>query len=124
MKRSSPLARRTPIKRAAQALARHGALARKSPLAKRNAARQRQEFARAYGGTARVEWWPAAATELHLDRPQDLLLITGVSSAKTRRRRSRHALPGRCYREAGWTDLPHRPGRADVWLQFNVECVA
>lgn len=62
---------------------------------------------------------PAAAKELNLARPQDLLLITGVSSAKTESRRSRRALPGQCYREAGWREFPHSKGRADVWLSYQ-----
>jgi hypothetical protein len=45
--------------------------------------------------------------------------ITGVNSKHTARRRSKHALPGKCYREAGWEPFEHRSTeRADVWLHY------
>lgn len=59
---------------------------------------------------------PAAAEALKLARPQDMLLITGVSSGKTSERRSRRSLPGKCFREAGWEEMEKATKRADVWL--------
>lgn len=63
-------------------------------------------------------WTPDARKDLHLSQagPIDFLL-TGVSSEKTRKGRSRRSLPGACYRHAGWRDLPgKKTKRADVWL--------
>lgn len=62
--------------------------------------------------------WPAAGRYLHgITDPPDGL-ITGVSSAKTARRRSRRSLPGKCFREAGWVEFDHAKGVADVWLRY------
>ena len=61
---------------------------------------------------------PEATKALSITDPNKLLLITGVSSSKTSGRRSRNSLPGKCYREAGWTNFEHRKGKADVWLSF------
>lgn len=44
-------------------------------------------------------------------------LITGIGSQETSRGRSKHSPPGKCFRDAGWTDFDHKPGRADVWLR-------
>lgn len=48
--------------------------------------------------------------------------ITGIKSSATAARRSKHALPGKCYREAGWEEFEHRSSdRADVWLKLPRE---
>lgn len=48
--------------------------------------------------------------------------ITGVKSGATERRRSKHALPGACYRRAGWIEFEHnKSDRADTWLKFKRE---
>lgn len=47
-------------------------------------------------------------------------LITGVSTRKTSRRRSKRALPGECYRRAGWVPFAKTTKRADVWLRCAV----
>lgn len=68
--------------------------------------------------------WPAARAGLHgITWPRDGI-ITGVQSAPTARRRSKKALPGKCYREAGWVDFEH-PSKSrktssavDVWLKY------
>lgn len=59
-----------------------------------------------------------AKRDLNLDAPHLLTLITGVSSEKTRRRRSKRSLPGECFRRAGWREFDHKKGRADVWLEL------
>jgi hypothetical protein len=46
-------------------------------------------------------------------------LITGVSTNKTSKRRSKWASAGQCFRKAGFIDFPHNVGRADVWLKFT-----
>lgn len=44
--------------------------------------------------------------------------ITGINSGATAARRSRNSLPGKCYREAGWIEMPGKTtARADVWLR-------
>jgi len=43
-------------------------------------------------------------------------LITGIGVEQTEKRRSRHNLPGHCYRMAGWIEIAHRSGKAGVWL--------
>ncbi len=58
-----------------------------------------------------------AVKDLNLDQPHRLQLITGVSSEKTKRCRSKRALPGECFRRAGWREFEHKRGRADVWLE-------
>lgn len=59
----------------------------------------------------------AAAAVQCWERMEDgVALITSVNSVATRRRRSRRHLPGHCFRVAGWVDLEHSVGRADVWL--------
>jgi len=46
--------------------------------------------------------------------------ITGIKSSATAKRRSKKALPGKCYREAGWIEFEHRKSdRADVWLRWG-----
>lgn len=54
--------------------------------------------------------------DLALADPLAHPLITGVSSGKTSRGRSRRSLPGECFRRAGWIDYPKATSRADVWL--------
>jgi len=56
------------------------------------------------------------ALQLHYAGPVEGL-ITGISTEKTKRGRSKSNLPGHCYRMAGWTHLEKNPGRADVWLK-------
>lgn len=47
----------------------------------------------------------------------DFPLITGISTEKTARGRSRRSLPGQCFRRAGWHEFTKgKTGRADVWL--------
>lgn len=46
-----------------------------------------------------------------------LPLITGIGSVQTAARRAKAHLPGHCFRMAGWTEIEHRRGRADIWLQ-------
>lgn len=46
-------------------------------------------------------------------------LITGIDSAATAARRSGRALPGECFRRAGWEPFKHAAGRADVWLRCS-----
>lgn len=63
----------------------------------------------------------AAAALLTWDHARDVEwedgMITGINSNKTSRRRSKHELPGRCYRAAGWVTFQHRASdKADVWL--------
>ena len=60
-----------------------------------------------------------ATQELAISDPPSLPLITGVDTAKTAKRRGKHNLAGHCFREAGWSEFPHRSGRADVWLAAN-----
>lgn len=46
-------------------------------------------------------------------------LVTGIGTKQTAKRRSKHAMPGECYRRAGWEPFQH-PGkgtRADYWLR-------
>lgn len=62
----------------------------------------------------------------HWDRARDVAwpdgAITGIKSSATEKRRSRRALPGKCYREAGWVPFEHRSSdRADVWLKMPRE---
>ena len=64
-------------------------------------------------------WLPKARRDLHLQNPHKLLLITGVDSKQTAKRRARASLPGKCYREAGWSDFTHRKGKADTWLSYT-----
>ena len=48
--------------------------------------------------------------------------ITGIKSSATKKRRSKHALPGECYRRAGWIEFEHRASdKADVWLKYPRE---
>ena len=48
--------------------------------------------------------------------------VTGINTQATRKRRSKHALPGKCYREAGWVPFEHRASdKADVWLKLPWE---
>lgn len=42
--------------------------------------------------------------------------FTYVDGAKTSRRRSKHALPGKCFIEAGWTLLPTRSKESGLYL--------
>ena len=59
----------------------------------------------------------SAVDDLHLPAAGPISqLITGVSSKKTARRRSRRSLPGKCFREAGWHEIEKSTKRADVWL--------
>lgn len=61
----------------------------------------------------------AARAALHLDKAGMIeQLLTGVSSKKTARGRSKKHKAGYCYRMAGWTELVKRTGRADVWLTY------
>lgn len=64
-------------------------------------------------------WSAEARKELAHDAPQDLLILTGVSSEKTAARRSKRSRPGECFRRAGFVDFPHRKGRADCWLVLD-----
>jgi hypothetical protein len=59
-----------------------------------------------------------AARDLKLDDAGEIRdgLITGIGSEATARGRSRRSRPGECYRRAGWTEIDHAKGRADVWL--------
>ena len=60
---------------------------------------------------------PDALADLHLDDAGSIeSLITGVSTAKTRRGRAPRFRAGRCYRAAGWVDMDKATRRADVWL--------
>lgn len=61
---------------------------------------------------------PEVRAALHWDLMGPLTdgLITGVGSAQTAARRSRHRAPGECFRRAGWVEFPKRGGKADVWL--------
>jgi hypothetical protein len=69
--------------------------------------------------TALILQWPRA---LDVDWPDGA--ITGIKSSATARRRSRSALPGRCYRAAGWESFEHRASdRADVWLRYRREWI-
>ncbi|TAL44100.1 MAG: hypothetical protein EPN91_05090 [Salinibacterium sp.] len=43
--------------------------------------------------------------------------ITGINSRATAGRRSKRALPGLCFREAGFVEFPHQARAADVWLR-------
>lgn len=62
-----------------------------------------------------------ARTALALDAAGPVaMLVTGIGSKQTARRRSKRALPGACYRAAGWVDLEHKKGRADVWLTRSI----
>lgn len=64
--------------------------------------------------------WPEARAALHLDTAGPIAsLLTGVSSTSAAARRSRRALPGACYRAAGWVDAGKPVARgsvADTWL--------
>lgn len=62
---------------------------------------------------------PEAEQALSIKEPSQLLLITGVSSPKTAKGRSRNSLPGACFRHAGWAPFEHKKGKADVWLAFS-----
>jgi hypothetical protein len=45
--------------------------------------------------------------------------ITGIKTDATYKRRSKRALPGECYRRAGWKPFEHRSSnRADTWLRL------
>jgi hypothetical protein len=59
-----------------------------------------------------------AARDLKLDAAGEIRdgLITGIATEATARGRSRRSHPGECYRRAGWTEIAHAKGRADVWL--------
>ena len=60
-----------------------------------------------------------AAYDLHLDTAGRVdHLITGISSEKTNKGRSRKSRPGQCFRHAGWTDFNKKTKRADTWLQY------
>ena len=60
---------------------------------------------------------PEGAADLHLYSAGPInQLITGVSSNKTAKCRSRGSLPGQCYLHAGWEKLDKAGGKADVWL--------
>lgn len=60
-----------------------------------------------------------AAKDLRLDTAGPIdMLITGVNGPKTRRGRSPHHKPGRCYRAAGWRELDKSTRRAPTWLWF------
>lgn len=65
---------------------------------------------------------PEAHADLSLKSLEGILLVSGVSSSKTARRRSKKSLPGECFRRAGWKELDHKKGRADVWLQYSESC--
>lgn len=62
---------------------------------------------------------PEARKALNHPVPEAFMLLTGVDSRKTSSRRSRHSLPGECFRRAGFKDFPHKKGRADVWLALE-----
>ena len=48
--------------------------------------------------------------------------ITGINIGKTDARRSKFALPGFCYRVAGWEEFEHNKSRsADLWLRYRRE---
>jgi site-specific DNA-cytosine methylase len=64
-------------------------------------------------------WTPAARDDLSLDRPGDLLLITGVDADATADRRSSRSSPGECFLRAGWTPIEKTTKRADTWLGVN-----
>lgn len=52
-------------------------------------------------------------------------MITGVNSSATAQGRCPHALPGRCFRAAGWRPFNHRSSeRADIWLRTFPDKVA
>lgn len=48
-------------------------------------------------------------------------IITGVSTTKTRSRRSPLNLPGHCFRSAGFVEFEHKSdkSRADLWLKYQ-----
>lgn len=73
------------------------------------------------------EWLASyeAIAALKLDPIKDAPdgLITGVSSEKTNKRRSKHSLPGKCFREAGFVEFAHAKGMADIWLRRYVPCM-
>lgn len=59
---------------------------------------------------------PQARADLALEHVA-FPLITGISTDKTARGRSRRSLPGQCFRRAGWCEFAKAStGRADVWL--------
>lgn len=62
---------------------------------------------------------PEAYEALKIETPSQLPLITGISTPKTTKRRSKKSLPGACFRHAGWADMIHKKGRADTWLIFS-----
>lgn len=63
------------------------------------------------------EAWQYLSGELAVPEDLPTLLVTGIGSKQTARRRGKAAPPGRCFIEAGWVELDHKKGRADVWLQ-------
>ena len=61
-----------------------------------------------------------ARSDLHLDQAGPIsVLVTGVGSVATSRRRSSRAKPGTCFRHAGWHELQKTTRRADVWLGLH-----
>ena len=68
----------------------------------------------------------ACASLCQWDRAHDVAwpdgAITGIKSSATAQRRSKHSLPGVCYRMAGWQEFEHNKSeRADVWLKLDRE---
>jgi len=58
-----------------------------------------------------------ARNDLALDRAGPIsMLITGVSSEKTKRGRAPRHRAGRCFAAAGWAYMDKRTKRADTWL--------
>ena len=63
-----------------------------------------------------------ACHDLHLTEAGIIdTVITGVSSSKTKRGRSKNSLPGKCFRDAGFCELNKRAGKADIWLKHPWE---
>ena len=61
---------------------------------------------------------PFCLEALKLSNPLENLLITGISSERTVKGRSKNSLAGACYRHAGWLEFEHsKEGKADVWLR-------
>jgi hypothetical protein len=61
--------------------------------------------------------WESANAALKLENAGRIdCLITGVSTKKTSRRRSKKHTAGHCYFKAGWEYLAKSSKRADVWL--------
>lgn len=74
------------------------------------------------GAVSALDWpeaWQYLGGELPICAQLPTLLVTGVGSRQTAARQV--APPGRCFREAGFVDLDHKVGRADVWLQRTRE---